>query len=67
MDRKQAEAIVAWANTHDGGVTPTAVLLEEPTGLVIEVRGTEVHRDGRVTEWTERAHSYTDVRAHLGY
>lgn len=67
MDRAEAEKIVAWANTHDCGVTPTAVLLEEPDGLVIEIRGTGVHADGRVEQFTERAHSYADVRAHLGY
>lgn len=67
MDRKQAEQIVAWANTHDCGVTPTAELLDEPEGIVIAIRGIECHPDGRVTEFTERAKTYADVRAHLGY
>lgn len=67
MDRMQAEKIVAWANTHDCGVTPTAQVLDEPDGVVIAISGTQVDAQGVVTEWTERARTYADVRAHLGY
>lgn len=67
MNRQQAEQIAAWANTHDCGVTPTALVVEEPEGIVIEIRGTQVDRAGVVSEWTERARNYSDVRAHLGY
>ena len=66
MDRRQAEQIVAWANTHDCGVSPTAVLLDEPEGIVIAIRGTEAHHEisvvKRIRQYGPRLISHHTLR-----
>ena len=56
--------LLAWINSHDCGVEPTAVLRADGA---IDIRCTAVATDGKVTVETDAVRTYDQARAVLGY
>ena len=56
--------LLAWINSHDCGVEPTAVLRADGA---IDIRCTAVATDGKVTVETDVVRTYAQARAVLGY
>jgi hypothetical protein len=57
-------SLIEWINTHDCGVTPTAVMTPEGS---IAVRVLAVHADGSTSIETTEVFDYQDARDALGY
>ena len=56
--------LLAWINSHDCGVSPTAVQLDDGS---IEVRCLAVGRDGTTTVETDVVRTLAEARDVLGY
>lgn len=57
-------SLIDWINTHDCGVSPTAVLTPEGA---IAVRVLAVHADGSTSVESLLVESYSQARDALGY
>lgn len=59
------DKLITWINTHDCGVTPTAVLTPERDA--IEVRVLAVHSNGTTSIDRALVKTYAEARDALGY
>lgn len=56
--------LLAWINSHDCGVSPTGVLLDNGS---IEIRCIAIERDGTLITESDIVTTYGEARAVLGY